>query len=300
MRVLDEIKDCVVFVCFKDMDNEMKLCGTAFILGTSIEGTDQSFVDVVTAKHVIEGISEYSIDQTVYLRLNNNTGGIVYADAPIDKWISDTSSASFVDIAILHWLPPKDIVNYRIIPDKMIVNEQVISENEIGVGDEVFITGLFTNHAGGVRNTPIVRVGNVALMPEELIPTKKYGPTEAYLIESRSIGGLSGSPVFVVAGGVRTIKGNTSLVANKFYLLGVIHGHWDQPMLVPDTMLEDSYTGESVNMGIAIVTPAKKILEILQSSEVGPDRIKAAERIRSELVSKQDAPNLASNDDNGK
>ena len=54
---------------------------------------------------------------------------------------------------------------------------------------------------GRDRNFPIVRTGHIAMMPDEKIPKVKIGDWEgnadAYLIESRSIGGWSGSPVFV-------------------------------------------------------------------------------------------------------
>ena len=77
------------------------------------------------------------------------------------------------------------------------MTEKVIKENEIEVGEEVFVTGLFSHHHGQSKNIPIVRVGNISAMPEEKIQTKEH-LMDAYLIEARSIGGLSGSPVFVI------------------------------------------------------------------------------------------------------
>jgi hypothetical protein len=66
----------------------------------------------------------------------------------------------------------------------------------IGIGDAVFITGLFSHHPGKARNLRVIRVGNIAAMPDEPVKTQR-GEMEAYLIEARSLGGLSGSPVFV-------------------------------------------------------------------------------------------------------
>jgi hypothetical protein len=78
----------------------------------------------------------------------------------------------------------------------MFADTETIAHHDLGVGDEVFITGLFTKVTETTKNIPIVRTGTVAMMPGEEIP---FGNNliEAYLIESRSIGGLSGSPVFV-------------------------------------------------------------------------------------------------------
>jgi hypothetical protein len=49
--------------------------------------------------------------------------------------------------------------------------------------------GLFSEHQGAERNIPIVRVGNIAAMPEEPVLTTSWGAIDAYLIEARSIGG---------------------------------------------------------------------------------------------------------------
>jgi hypothetical protein len=65
---------------------------------------------------------------------------------------------------------------------------------QIGIGNEVAFAGLFVNHHGKKRNEPIVRFGNICGIPSEPVSTKA-GDIEAYLVESRSVGGLSGSPV---------------------------------------------------------------------------------------------------------
>jgi hypothetical protein len=53
-----------------------------------------------------------------------------------------------------------------------------------------------------------------------------------------------------------------------FYLLGLMHGHWDIPTRNKnDLLMTDDLFGK-VNMGIAIVVPAKKILEVLNHPEL--------------------------------
>jgi hypothetical protein len=69
---------------------------------------------------------------------------------------------------------------------------------------------------------------------------------ELYLTEMRSIGGLSGSPVFA-----------SSPVTNTYWLIGVIHGH--------HTLKEIETT---LHTGMALVTPIMKLLEILEQSEL--------------------------------
>ena len=103
----------------------------------------------------------------------------------------------------------------------------------IGIGDETIISGLFTAVPGTTRNIPIVRHGNIAMMPGEQIQTD-LGFADVFLVEARSIGGLSGSPVFVrhTLGVKVKREGDGSddlLFANGpgITLLGLMHGHWD-------------------------------------------------------------------------
>ena len=85
---------------------------------------------------------------------------------------------------------------------------------KIRVGSPVGLTGLFVHHHGSSRNIPIVRSGNIAAMTDEPVSTRR-GLMTAFLVEVRSIGGLSGSPVF--AEGVAETG-----------VIGLVHGHFDQ------------------------------------------------------------------------
>jgi hypothetical protein len=90
---------------------------------------------------------------------------------------------------------------------------------------------------------------------------------EVYLAEGRSIGGLSGSPVFVRPTtrivGLGNEQGPQSVFGvGGFHFLGLMRGHWDLPLGV------DVGHAEAVNMGISIVVPAKKILETLYHPEL--------------------------------
>jgi hypothetical protein len=93
-----------------------------------------------------------------------------------------------------------------VYPYSGCITAEHMQEHEVAVGDEVFITGLFSQRHGTRRNIPIVRVGNLACMTEEKVSTNYFGDMDAILIEARSIGGLSGSPVFLNLGITRIIK----------------------------------------------------------------------------------------------
>jgi hypothetical protein len=98
---------------------------------------------------------------------------------------------------------------------------------------------------------------------------------DAYLAEARSIGGLSGSPVFLDLYTAKTVKQPTGgfMAAadaypspSRFRLLGLVHGHFDWNDIEPSndaTTLDRSQSKLGINMGIAIIIPAEKIVETL-------------------------------------
>lgn len=268
MLVPDEVRKCVVFVCYKD-NVSTKLAGTAFFVSipSAIEG--KSYPYLVTAKHVIEGIKKRSIDNKVYMRINQKDKPSVFLFSDLNQWKYHPSMQN-VDVAAIQLAPDPSIYDFRSIPYSMAMTPEIITSEGIGCGDEVFLTGLFRNHYGQQRNIPIIRIGNIACMPEEPVQTKALGAIEAYLIEVRSIGGLSGSPVFVHLSGVR--KGSLKLGKEPIYWLGLMHGHFDLEKLETDEVESDILMDIKVNMGIAIVVPVSKVLEVLNQEEFAKAR----------------------------
>lgn len=266
MLVPDRFRKCVAFICYRIQGGEIRLAGTAFLMSVDAPEINAAFGYFVTARHVIAEITLRSLDQIVLLRLNTQNGNYEYIETYLHDWRfhPDDSSA---DIATIALSPDTNRFDVLIVDQSVAVNEDRITKEEIGVGDEIVITGLFVSHYGTHRNLPIIRVGNIAMMPEEPVVTRKFGAMDAYLIEARSIGGLSGSPVFVHKSNIRARDGRLEVrrEGDIFLLLGLIHGHWDIAPMDPesDTVIEDIPQSERINMGVGIVVPASKILETI-------------------------------------
>lgn len=263
MLVPDEIRKCAAFVAYKRDDTYVKL-GTAFFVSIP-DGDDMVFGYIVTAKHIIAKIIQKNLSE-VCLRVNTHDG-YVWLETDVNDWQPHPDDYR-VDASVLPlYLSPR-IFDYKSITIKMAATDDIIKRYAIGVGDDVFMTGLFSEHTGQQKNLPIVRTGAIALMPEEPVEVEIMGNVyeiDAYLIEARSIGGLSGSPVFVHMGIVRPPRVGDYSQSFTYYWLGLMHGHWDIPVR-PDDVEEDDSTvppEERVNMGIAIVVPVTKILEII-------------------------------------
>ncbi|MCH7523058.1 MAG: hypothetical protein IH920_04720, partial [Chloroflexi bacterium] len=171
-------------------------------------------------------------------------------------------------------------------------NSTMIGEFDIGIGDELLVTGLLVSHPGTEKNIPIVRSGIIAAMAGDELrdyAKNKYGPPyKAHLVELRSTGGLSGSPVFVVIGPARPVIMASSTTWDaaggvgqvSWRLLGLIRGHWFTKA-GKDTSANALYDSdeEGVNRGIAKVVPSQYIRELLLTGKPKADRI---ERDKSE------------------
>jgi len=226
----------------------------------------------VTAKHVADHVK----GKDFFVRINTKAGksGIMKALPNIRWFFHPTDQAA--DVALFPLGLDTQIFDFQPLPAGMLLTEELRLSKGIGIGDEVFITGLFVHHVGRSKNLPIVRTGNIAMIPEERIPIKNFGDMEAYLIEARSIGGLSGSPVFTIA---RNQEGPGATV----YLLGLMHGHWNvESDAIIDEVFPDAGVRAGVNVGIALVTPASKILDTLR----GPELQSMIEKLEAEEIAK--------------
>lgn len=245
MDIPQIILKCVVFIGYKLADGTSKLAGTGFMLSTLLKESPN--LSVATARHVIDGIRDKGLD-TVALRLNT-TEGPIWVETPLKDWRFHPEGKT-VDVAVveLPWNDQWDHVSFPIV-EEYRATQEAIREYEIGIGNEVFIAGLFHPHHGTENNIPIVRVGSIAAMPTEPVDTE-LGRMDAYLIDTRSIRGLSGSPVFVVLGTTRTVSGLPNRQFQRFFLLGLVHGHFK--------------LSTEANLGIEIVVPVGKIAEVVE------------------------------------
>jgi hypothetical protein len=152
-----------------------------------------------------------------------------------------------------------------------ILTEQYIAENDVGCGDEVITAGLPVSYFGRNKNVPIVRTGHIAAMPEEDIYLgERWGHQRAYLIEGKSIGGLSGSPVFLHTPAFRRIDGaaRPSHGHQTEYLMGVHIGLFETRAgadnLRPTTEERRANFLEAMSSGIGIVIPVQRVIEIIE------------------------------------
>ena len=288
MQIPDEIRKCVVFIGH-NTDMGMDLKGTAFFVEEE-GGHDTRFIHLITAKHVLESWAK-DPNAPIYLRVNLKNGKKDCMPTQYAQWIPHPDDSVDI-IAIPNIILPDDMdIDIMPYPLMKLLNDDVIKEYEIGIGEDVFLPGLFTRHFGEEKNIPIVRTGNIAAMPDEKIEGEIL-----YLIECRSIGGLSGSPVFVHLGITRQIDcGTAAYIPNKegfdypFYLLGVTKGHWDTSESELDMFTDGKGNRHSINMGIAKVIPISNVIETVNQPSVAAMKAERIKERKRESLSVDDS-----------
>lgn len=283
MNLPPEVTKCVAFLCVREGEAEpyrWNPRGTGFFVTVSIQTDigERNVIYFVTAKHNVAR----TIGRTVAIRVNDSTGVGRMVQLPANPpWQDHPDHAENpADVSVLHFPLREDVIfDLKAIPLDIFTDQERISDGRVAVGNEVFMTGLFTRHTGTAKNSPIVRTGSIAMLPNERIPTRDFGNMELYLIEARSIGGLSGSPVFALESQVR--NGVAEIGTFRYSLLGLIHGHWDVPEMAIDAAEGQAEEG-MVNMGIAMVAPAQKVRDILMSEAYVAQREVFIEQINAQ------------------
>lgn len=280
MRIPDNLKNTVCFLAVKLEEagtEKPQYGGTGFFVSVPGELDSRlSHTYLVTAKHCIERAKTYG---NLHLRLNF---------IPEKTDFVDEGEAELVPMSLYDWIYPDDdaidiavspfnlltheAVNQVSLPIDALATDEKINTANIGAGDEVFALGLFTFRYGRYKNLPIVRSGTIASMPDEPLQDESSGlDYNAYLIEARSMGGLSGSPVFATFGlGLFNATATAGVVPSPL-LLGLIRGHWDlrERETIVNYSVDELLT---VNTGIAIVTPIQEVMKLLVGEELKKER----------------------------
>lgn len=269
MRVPENIRKCVGFVAYLNhTTGNLVPVGSVFFLGVDAEGDQVCPVFAVTARHVIDGLRKKGVTE-IFLRLNlkpEEEKPLMAYQTALEQWFVHNADPS-IDVAICPMNIPA-ICDHMILPTSMSLTQAIMQEQEVALGDEVFVAGLFRHHVGEKRNIPIIRTGNIAAFDEEPVQTRLFGSMHAYLIEARSIGGISGSPVFLNLGFVRSIGRDVKFNRSNnpmFFLMGLVHGHYDEDEKEEDPGDPQRAINSKINTGIAIVVPIDDIKVVMDA-----------------------------------
>jgi hypothetical protein len=265
VQIPDEIRKCVCFLTARR--NGEAWLGSGAFLSVPLGFADWNSIFVATARHCIEPLEGGDPFESISLRLNTLNGSSEEVETDPNSWIRHPVA----DVAILPIAPDQRIYDYLHYSLSRSATKEFMAEKFVGPGEEVVITGLLTYHPGTTRILPIVRVGNIAALPDEPV-SLVTGPDDAVLVEVRSIGGLSGSPAFVHMPEMRRDRDGVrvwlpderqpeSALGGSNYFLGVVHGYPLTQQNDPDGI--GNASPEPLNTGITVVVPVEKVLELV-------------------------------------
>jgi hypothetical protein len=189
--------------------------GTGFIAAYASEKANNAFfLFAVSNKHVVAD-SGASV-----IRLNKVDGGVDILEFEPHEWYFTNQH----DLAIIPLKVDLAVHRVKAIPLADFITQQAIKEYDIGPGDEVFMIGRFVKHDGRLINSPSVRFGNLSMMVDN-IEHPSLGMQESFAVEMRSMGGYSGSPVYVYPSQWNMNSGSNTIGGLPLFLLGIDWGH---------------------------------------------------------------------------
>lgn len=277
MRIPDDFLDCVFYLyhSYQHADAGALGGGSGFFVGVPAKRIPNATITfAVTNKHVLDSGADV-------IRMNTMDGKKVIYETDQRVWIPHPAGD---DIAICPITVDATKFRFRWVGLNNFITRDLIIGEQIGPGDEVFVVGRFINHEGKQKNTPSVRFGHLAQMANEPIPRDDRFLQDSFLVEAKSIGGYSGSPVFLYVDGMKPRPGSPgrSTFFKGPWLLGVDWCHlndWKpvcdgrgRPLGNSQMPPWDMQVGS--NTGMMGVIPAWKIAEIF---DLEPIKRKIAE-----------------------
>lgn len=288
MRLNPNFLKSIVFIGH-GLDDGFIPCGTGFIFGYK-EGAY-----LVTADHIA-----YDLNSDPFVvRVNKLEGGSETINFdPMDwnvTWFHHPTEQADVAILPFHYRLDNQLFSVAQIPLSLMATDEVINRWAISAGEMCQVAGLFRLMSGSSANTVVIHTGNIAAMPApELVPFRNWRSQQedavieldAYLVEISNLRGLSGAPVFVRPS-VRLshhVAQNAGVLAysSDVFFFGIWSGSWEK---LDDADRASRNGLARLPIGMGIVTPAKKILEILESPPVVAEREATSAEVETILAS---------------
>lgn len=274
-RIPREVLGCTFFL-FENRDDAERgddPCGTGFLVGipsnVSPRLADTHFYAVTNWHVAVRGGAS-----VIKLYTQEGVPEDIREFDP-SEWIFDPLGE---DVAIMPIDLDAATHSAMMISTDLFATKDWIAEHEIGVGDDIFMLGLFVDHALRTTRLPKARFGNISMMPSRRAPIENPlgKTTPSFILDMHSRSGFSGSPVFVyrTVGSDLTMDGIGGMrldTPTLFRFLGIHWGPFPEELKAKDDAGK-KYTIRGVS-GMTCATPAWRIADLLQIDEFRDKRI---------------------------
>jgi len=278
MAVTPYMLNTAAFVGVRVAHGDFIPTGTCFLISVFEKHTLLTFVYVVTCRHLADR-------NGVCLRIGRRDKLPKIIDMPADDWYFPENRR--IDLAVAPfdmtlWEEDGELAIAPVGYPGAVWGDPATAKNYfLCPGADLAIPSLFVPHPGERANIPIMRLATIAAMPGE--PLRFASPAHSsYLIESRSLGGSSGSPVFVnlrpYDAAVPYVKIDEDGAAQvQLLLLGMLtgahSGDYADDFATPDQI---AATADSqFNAGISVVTPISVVMDFILGGPMADDRARS-------------------------
>lgn len=266
--LIDQIAKSVTFICSANTAAPSPV-GTAFLVSVPFErsGSNRVHIYLVTAAHMGRPLD---CGPGAVARLSLKAGGVV--DIPVGPWeFHDTH-----DVAVGTVHPDENTHDFKCIPFSAFVGR---GPDRPQFGDRVFFPGLLSQiSAMADSRIPMLRAGTVGALYQPDVPvmlgSNKVHLT-GHLVDCQSYEGFSGSPCFFQRDEIRRATGQMGgrqlqgIAFGKLtLLLGLVSAHfssWEEGFL---RQADGAAVNVRLNAGIAVITPAESIAEVLNAPTI--------------------------------
>lgn len=170
LRINDQILNCVFYIypSYECAQRGINVGGTGFLIGVpSKEDESKVHYYAVTNKHVIPE------NGTPAIRFNTENEQPLILSTYSSDWVFHQNGD---DLAVFSLIPDDNFdlnkLEHSYIPINLFLTEDHCGAHNIGPGSEIFMVGRFI-HGAKQSNSPIVRFGNISMLPRERIKNSK-------------------------------------------------------------------------------------------------------------------------------
>jgi hypothetical protein len=155
--------------------------------------------------HIYAVSNRHTVIDFSCIRINRKGSGTRLIELDPSEWISsdtdDLAAVDVTDLLVFNHQRFSFLDNITWIRHDNFITDEINFLFNIGIGDETVMMGLFADHDGGTQNVPVGRFGLLSAMPNKSAPVRLWRDDPfvrpAYLNDTRSRAGFSGSPVWV-------------------------------------------------------------------------------------------------------
>ncbi len=272
-QTMTDMKYCATFIYKSKTNGAFVANGTGFFVGVTDTVKKLLFNYLVTARHVLWDSATKSFPKYTWIREEQHKGGpLVYVRIPLVlsglEQNTFIHSDSTVDLIAINRVIDVNKYKYMIVPIEVFATSEHLKQIGIEEGEDILMPALFAYHLGTYKNYPVIRSGKLALLSEGERINWDGQLQRLHLVESISIGGHSGAPVFIRYNRIISGEGYLPIEYAKkaIRFLGVMEGYfrnWNALKIANTSLIPVSES----HTGISAVVPAELLLEILMSQE---------------------------------